>query len=132
WVSPAARDKRLLVTALSSEIVPFDPNSFSRFFLLQDENRYSGAVTGAKRLESSRMVSKTSSANCLPGSWGSISVQRRLVKSHNTPPTIPSTIPRVMKRNVGGNDFFVGTTAASSTFTLGISFASCTLASSYC
>ena len=43
-----------------------------------------------------------------------------------------STAPTAVNDPRGGNDFLVGTTAASRTFTLGISFASCTLASSYC
>src|SRR6266404_1422280 len=59
--------------------------------------------------------------------------------SHSVFPSIqdiasvtPSIVPRSMITVRGGNDFFVGTIAASSTLTVGISLASCTFANSYC
>src|SRR6266478_2381800 len=42
------------------------------------------------------------------------------------------SVPRNMINKRGGNDFFSGIVAGSRTLTLGVSFASCTLASSYC
>jgi len=92
----------------------------------------SAAAAGAARKASARNVPATSIANCFPGSWGSIPRQACWTKIQAHVARNAKTAPATVSSPRGGNDFFVGTTAASKTFTLGTSLASCTLASSYC
>ena len=77
-------------------------------------------------------VSATSSASSFLGSCGSIDAYVRFAKIHAHAPRKKNAAPKAVNSPRGGNDFLVGTTGASRTLTLGISFASCTLASSYC
>src|SRR4029077_6459738 len=90
------------------------------------------AAAGATRIASARSVPAISVANCFPGSCGSISRHACRIRIHTHMTTIANPVPTAVNSPRGGNDFFVGTTAASSTFTLGTSLASSTFASSYC
>src|SRR2546430_17083034 len=61
-----------------------------------------------------------SSANSRPGSSGTIPDHHRRKKIHTTVPAKVRSVPAITIRVRGGNDFLVGTTAASSTLTVGI------------
>src|SRR5262249_8163801 len=79
-----------------------------------------------------RRVVNTSVANAFVGSLASTASHRVFLTTHVKDRAIPTIVPRTTMTNRGGKDFFVGTIAGSRTFTVGISLASCTLASSYC
>src|ERR1700674_5062920 len=74
----------------------------------------------------------TSCAKTLRGSCGSTSSQRAEPNTQTTDKARARKVPKSMTTKRGGYDFFSGILAGSKTFTLGVSFASCTLASSYC
>src|SRR5580692_9343237 len=76
--------------------------------------------------------STTSFARILRGSSGSPVRQCSAPNTQTTDIDKTKNVPRNMINNRGGNDFFSGTCAGSSTLTLGVSLASSTLASSYC
>src|SRR6266568_6140133 len=78
------------------------------------------------------IVWKISCAKTFPGSCASTSSHRDLPKTKTAPAANVKKVERNMIKNRGGNDFLSGMRAASSTLTLGVSFASCTFASSYC
>src|SRR5579862_2985512 len=76
--------------------------------------------------------SKTSCANNFVGSVAEVSfhcLRPRIPKAARA--KNPKAVAQIIKVR-GGNDFFSGTNAVSSTLTLGVSLASCTFANSYC
>src|SRR5207249_5433375 len=77
-------------------------------------------------------VANTSRAKTLRGSFGSPWCQWLDARTKTIHTEAAKNVPRNMIRRRGGNDFFSGTVAGSRVLTLGVSFASCTLASSYC
>src|SRR5579871_5222274 len=107
------------------------PVSLSDSGPLRDKRFAIRTAAGRSRLTRARAVAPTSSASIRAGSSGSRSSQRFRATNQPAAPATPSSVPQHASRNRGGNDFFVGTTGESSTFTVGISFASCTLAISY-
>ena len=76
-------------------------------------------------------VSKTSCANTFPGSPGPFAPMPCGQTSSYRRTRKPRPPPTRLIRVRGGNDFLSGTLGGSSTLTVGISFASCTLAISY-
>src|SRR5580704_4080639 len=77
-------------------------------------------------------VATISCARTLRGSFGSASSHLFAPNIQITEELITRNVPKKTISKRGGNDFFSGILPGSSTFTLGVSFASCTLASSYC
>src|SRR6266404_4226880 len=76
--------------------------------------------------------SATSCKKILRGSVDSTSFQLAAPKTQNTEKPKTKNVPSNMINERGGDDFHSGTLAGSNTFTLGVSLASSTLASSYC
>src|SRR3989442_15923876 len=77
-------------------------------------------------------VPATSCKKILRGSCGSTSFHRADPNTQTTEKQKTKNAPSSMITRRGGDDFPSGILAGSSTLTLGVSFASCTLASSYC
>src|SRR5438874_3096333 len=77
-------------------------------------------------------VATTSCASILRGSAGSACCHWLEPSTHTTDIAPARNVPRNMINKCGGNDFLSGIVAGSKTLTLGVSFASCTFASSYC
>src|SRR6267378_2297074 len=77
-------------------------------------------------------VVNTSVAKTFRGSETSTASHSVFPRIHVIASVTPSIVPRSMITVRGGNDFFVGTIAASNTLTVGISLASCTFANSHC
>ena len=83
----------------------------------------------ARNLAQSRLASlEISERNNLYGSLESTSHQRSTATTHDEANKKPSTPPKKVIHPRGGQFGFSGIRAASSTFTLGVSFASCTFA----
>src|SRR5579862_528742 len=85
----------------------------------------------ARRGMYGRMLPPTSEARTLRASCGSSCFQFSLPRTHSAPSTPAKTAPPKPMSALGGKDFFSGTLEGSNTFTLGVSFASCTFAISY-
>src|SRR5437667_3629784 len=99
--------------------------------LLLPLRRINARVCFETRRTCSRLLLITSSARRLRASSGSTPLQAELPSTQRHAAAKTNIVPRIMMTRRGGLDFFSGTLPGSSTFIVGIDFASSILASSY-